>query len=401
MMYVVQIWKTLSPLLTLRHYRIGYLWLLSIPMFASAQNGVYPDRIVFGQTAVFSGPAQALGKAMHNGLLAAFAGVNQNGGIHGRQLVLRSYDDGYEPDEAAANTRRLLSEDPVFALIGSVGTPTSRAILPIVIEHKVPLIGPFTGAAFLRTPEQRYVINVRASYAQETEQWIRYLVDEQGLRRIAVFYQDDSFGQAGLKGIKQALRKRGMRLVARGSYARNLTAVHSALFTIRKAQPDAVAIVGAYRPAAEFIRLALSMDMQPLFINISFVGTSALVQELGEDRAGVIVTQVVPSPWNNSLPLVAQYQRDLASIDPNATPNHVSLEGYIVGRLTMAVLSTLPDTLTRENFLNQFYRQGEFHLGGFTLRYSPGDNQGSDRVYLTVIQADGSVHTLPATGTQQ
>jgi len=372
--------------------RLAFCSISFFSISSSAEDGIDSERILFGQSAALTGPAQALGNGMRDGLLAAFQRVNQQGGVSGRKLELLSYDDGYEPNLAAANAEQLIVEDRVFALIGSVDTPTARSILPVIKPQQIPLIGPFTGAAFLRQPN--HVINLRANYAQETERWIEYLVDQQGLSRIALFYQDDSFGQAGLKGITKALRKRQLRLVARDSYARNLTAVHAGLFKIRKAHPQAIAIVGSYRPAAEFIRLAHSMNVDTQFINISFVGTQALADELGDKRAGIMVTQVMPSPWDLSLPLVASYQRDLAASNSDAKPNYVSLEGYLAGRLAIAVLTELPVNITREAFIEHIYDTGEFEIDGLALSFGPSDNQGSDKVYLTRIQADGSIQAV-------
>ena len=216
---------------------------------ARAEPGVFEDRIVFGQSAPFEGAAAALGVGMRQGVLAAFAEANVEGGINARRLELVYRDDGYEPNRAIENTTRLINEDSVFALIGEVGTPTSRAAQPIATEAGVPFIGPFTGAAFLRDPSLGNVINVRASYDQETEAWIEHLTNDLGLTRIALFYQDDLFGLAGRAGVVAALARRSLKLVAEGTYMRNTTAVKTALLTIRKAKPQAVVWSGPTRPA--------------------------------------------------------------------------------------------------------------------------------------------------------
>ena len=276
-----------------------------IDVTAHAEPGVFDDRILFGQSAAFEGPAAALGLGMREGILAAFAEANTTGGVNGRRLELVSYDDGYEPEKAIANTKRLIEEDGVFALVGEVGTPTSNAAQPIATDAGVPFIGPFTGAAFLRDPSLGNVINVRGSYDQETEAWIEHLTSDLGVSRIAILYQDDSFGRAGLSGVSKAMDKRGMKLVAEGTYERNTTAVKTALLAIRKEDPEAVVMVGAYKPCAEFIKLARRLKLDAVFVNISFVGSNALAKELGEDGDGVVVTQVVPFPADTSLPLVA------------------------------------------------------------------------------------------------
>ena len=356
----------------------------------NAESGVDDNRILFGQSAAFDGPAAALGTGMREGIEAAFKEANDAGGVHGRMLELIGYDDGYEPDRAIANTNKLIDEDGVFALIGAVGTPTSKATQPIATSKNVPFIGPFTGAGFLRKKENANVINVRGTYDQETEAWIHHLTEDLGIKNIAILYQDDGFGRVGLAGVQKAMEKRGLKLSAEGTYKRNTTAVKKALLTIRKAKPEAVVMVGAYKPIAEFIKLAKKAKMDPVFVNISFVGSSALSNELGKDGEGVVITQVIPFPWNDSLPIVTAYQAAMKSVDANAKIGFVSLEGYVVGRLTVDALKKAGKDVTRQAFLDAVYNTGEFDFGGAVLAYGPGDNQGMSDVFLTVIQADGS-----------
>jgi ABC-type branched-subunit amino acid transport system substrate-binding protein len=357
---------------------------------ARAEPGVFDDRIVFGQSAAFDGPAAALGLGMREGILAAFNEANAGGGVNGHKLELVSYDDGYEPEKAIANTKRLIGEDTVFALVGEVGTPTSNAVQPIATEAGVPFIGPFTGAAFLRDPSLKNVINIRGSYGQETEAWIEHLTKDLGISKIAILYQDDTFGRAGLAGVQKAMDKRGMKLVAEGTYERNTTAVKTALLAIRAANPEAVVMVGAYKPCAEFIKLARKLKLDAVFVNISFVGSNALAKELGPDGKGVVVTQVVPFPEDTSIPLVARYQKALKAANANAEVGFVSLEGYMVGQLVIQALQKLQGPVTRDGLLSTIKQIGTFDLGGVTLSYGPEDNQGMDQVFLTVIQADGS-----------
>ena len=362
------------------------VWILA----ARADPGVFDDRIVFGQSAALKGPAAALGLGMRDGILAAFHEANAAGGVHGRKLDLISYNDDYEPEVAIAKTQRLISDDKVFALIGEVGTPTSKAVQPIATEQGVPFIGPFTGADFLRDPSLTNVINTRASYRQETEAWIEHLTTDLGLSRIAILYQDDSFGSAGLEGVKKALEARGLGLVAEGTYMRGTTAVKRALLAIRGGHPQAVVMVGAYEPCAEFIKLARMIKLHAVFVNISFVGSEALAEELGRDGEGVVVTQVVPLPDDINIPLVARYQAALKAVNSGAKPGFVSLEGYIVGRLVVEALNHLGNPVTRAGLLSTIRDVGVFDLDGTTLSYGPDDNQGMDQVYLTVIQPDGS-----------
>ncbi|MEQ9573948.1 MAG: ABC transporter substrate-binding protein, partial [Rhodospirillales bacterium] len=244
---------------------------------------MHADKIVLGQSAALGGPAAALGTGMKTGLMAAFKEANDAGGVHGRKIELISYDDGYEPERAIANTNKLIDQDKVFALIGAVGTPTSKAAQPISTAKMVPFIGPFTGAGFLRDPKNSNVINVRATYDLETETWIKHLTEDLGFKNIAILYQDDGFGRVGLSGVTKAMDKRGLKISAEGTYPRNTTAVKKAILAIKKVKPEAVVMVGAYKPIAEFIKLAKQVKMEAVFVNISFVGSKALSAELGAD----------------------------------------------------------------------------------------------------------------------
>lgn len=376
----------------MRHVRVLAASALLAAWFgpAQAENGVTPDSIVFGQAAVLQGPASALGLGMKEGLLAAFDEVNRKGGVHGRKIKLISVDDGYEPSKAIAATRKLIEDDKVFALIGPVGTPTAVAAQPIAGAAKVPFIGAFTGASFLRNPKLDNVINIRASYDAETEAWVKHLTEDLNIKKIAIFYQDDAFGRAGLSGFEKAMKKRGLPIVAEGTYERNTTAIKTALLALRKAAPEAVVMVGAYQPSAEFIKLARKIEFNPTFVNISFVGASALAKALGTEGAGVIVSQVVPFPWDASTKVIADYQAAIKARDPKAEPEFVSLEGYLVGRLAIAALERAGAEPTRAGLLKAIKESGAFDIGGLQMTYGPDDNEGLDKVFMTVIQPDGS-----------
>lgn len=356
---------------------------------ALAEDGVSADKILFGQVAALSGPAQALGQGMREGIVAAFEEANRAGGIGGRKLALKSVDDGYEPVKMIDGMKKLIGEDKVFAIVGAVGTPTAKAGQPIASAAKIPFIGPFTGAEFLRNPYNRYVVNIRSSYFQETEAWIDHLTKDLGISKIAILYQDDAFGLAGLEGVNRAMAKRKMELVATGAFRRNTEAIKSALLDIMKVEPEAVVTVGPYKPVAKFIKLAHQVKLNAVFVAISFVGSDALAQELAGQGAGVIVSQVVPFPRDTSLPVVASYQAAIAAMNAKANPGFVSLEGYLVGRLVVETLKRLPGEPTREAFLDAIAK-APFDLGGVKLAYGLAKNQGSDQVYFTVLQSDGS-----------
>ncbi len=330
---------------------------------------------------------------MRLGILAAFHEANQQGGVHGRQIELTWLDDAYEPEAAATNTLELINEQEVFALIGAVGTPTSRSATPVANAAGVPYIGPFTGAEFLRDASTlSNVINMRASYYQETEEMVARLTTDLGVERIAVLYQDDSYGLAGFNGVRLALERRGMEMAALGIYTRNTTAVKTALLDLRQGDPEAVIIIGAYQPVAAMIAWGRQTGFDPIFMTVSFVGSNALADELGPGGAGVFVTQVVPFPSDDSLPVVTAYHRALAAYEPDAIPGFVSLEGYLAGRLAVAGLQRCGREVDRACLFDSFRSTDAFDIDGFRLSYGAGDNQGSDQVFLSVIGPDAAYY---------
>lgn len=357
---------------------------------APASPGVTAERILFGQSAALGGPAANLGTEMRRGIVAAFEEVNRAGGVGGRRLELRSYDDRYEPELAIDNTRRLIDDDRVFALIGAVGTPTSAATEPIARAAAVPFIAPLSGAEFLRDPALGHVVNVRASYFEETETIVARLIGDLGIARIAVLYQDDSFGRSGLAGVRRALERRGLELVGAGTYMRNTTAVKTALLGLEREKPEAIIVIGAYQPSAVFTQWARKLGIEARIVNISFVGSDALAASVNDAGNSVYVSQVMPFPEGDDLPLLAQYRQALVSSDASARASYGSLEGYVAGRLTAAALARAGNPPTREGFLSALGDTGTFDIGGFILKYGRRDNRGSHQVYLTVIR-DGAV----------
>ncbi|WP_061027468.1 ABC transporter substrate-binding protein [Bradyrhizobium sp. CCH5-F6] len=354
------------------------------------EAGVSEDAVLFGQAAALEGPSSALGLRMRQGIVAAFTEVNARGGVNGRKLQLISRDDGYDPDRSVAQTLRLIEDDKVFALIGAVGTPTAMATIPITSTRNVPFIGPFTGAEFLRDLELPNVVNIRASYGAEAEAWIKHLTEDRRFTRIGIFYQDDSFGRDGLAGVKRALARRGLELAAEGTFERNTRAVGQAWRIIKRADPEAIVMVGTYGPCAEFIKLAHRSGFYPTFVNISFVGANALAAELGPEGEGVIVSQVVPFPWDRSLKLVADYQAAQKAFDPTLTPDFVSLEGYLSGRLAAAALEAAGPNPTRASLLRAINDIGRFDISGSIFTIGTRMIDTPPKVFLTVIQKDGT-----------
>ena len=365
------------------------------PGSSHESNGVSDDHVLFGQSAAFSGPAQELGTNMRLGIEAAFNEINEGGGVHGRILKLVTLDDAYEPEAAVANTLRLIEEENVFALIGEVGTPTSRSATPVAADVGVPFIAPFTGAEFLRDQEWAHIINLRASYYQETEEMVSHLTKDLGITRIGVLYQDDSYGRAGYRGVRIALDRRDMEPVSIGLYPRNTTAVKTALLDLKRGNPEAVIMIGAYEPVAAMVELARHTGVDPIFLTVSFVGSNALANELGAHGAGVYVTQVVPFPTDDSIPIVSSYLQALSSFDSFADPGFVSFEGYLAGRLAIEGLKRCGIDVDRGCFLGILDSPEEIDIDGFKLRFGE-DNQGSDEVFITVIGDDGEYYPVSA-----
>ena len=273
------------------------LFFISIP--AHAENGVTDDQILVGMSTALSGPASFLGTSFKTGTETYFNMINEKGGVNGRKIKLVVYDDGYEPGRSVPNVNKLIKEDKVFSLIGNVGTPTTMAIKPIITEEKVPLFAPFTGAETLRNPVVKYILNYRASYNQEVEEFIRGVVDVLGYKRVGVFYQNDSYGNVVLKGTRIALGKRGIDPVITANYQRNTEDISDALNTILKEKPEVVVMVGTYAACAKFIIEGKKKGFNPIYMNVSFVGPDKLAEMLGKYGENVVVTQVVP-PFDNA-----------------------------------------------------------------------------------------------------
>ncbi len=390
------------------HWAVAMLLALSATAFSSAlpldysganaaqveEQGVSAERILFGQSAAFSGPARELGRNMNLGIEAAFREANRKGGVHGRRLELVALDDAYEPEAAIANTRKLIEDEGVFALIGAVGTPTSRSAVPITSQAGVPYIAPFTGAIFLRDDPESGVINLRASYYQETEEIVDRLSRDLGITRIGVMYQNDSFGRVGYQGVRRALDRRKLDPVAIGVYPRNTTAIKAGLLDLQRGKPDAVVVIGAYQPVATLISWARRVGFDPVFATISFVGSNALARELGADGQGVLVSQVVPFPAAGNVAVAVQYRRALAAHAPGTAPGFVSFEGYLAGKLAIIALEGCGPEVKRTCLVESLNEAETINMGGLRLRFGAGDNQGSDAVFLTVIGKDGRYHPI-------
>lgn len=367
--------------------RVVMVAALTASLWVSAQEGVSDKQVLVGQFAAVSGPAAQLGQRMQVGIQAYFSVVNAQGGVHGRQLKLVTRDDGYEPVKAVAAVKALIHEDKVFALIGSVGTPTGLAAVPILTEEKVPLVGMFTGAQALREPFNRNVFHVRASYFDETERMVQHLTS-MGVKKIAVFYQNDAYGMAGLEGVNRALAKRQLKPTATGTVERNSVDVAKALDAILKSEPEAVVQISAYKSCAAFIKQARGKAYGGQFFNVSFVGSKALADELGSIGQGVVISQVVPFPYAPVSQVVREYQQHMGESGQKDF-DFSSMEGYLTARVFVEGLRRAGKAVTRESLITALESIRSLNLGGFTISYSAKDHQGSGFTDLTIIGRDG------------
>lgn len=350
------------------------------------------NKLILGQSAAFSGPAAQLGIQFHQGAKVWFDQVNAQGGVAGNRIEIKTLDDGYEPDRCAENTRKLIDMD-VFALFGYIGTPTSLAALPLVKKAQIPFIAPFTGAMALREPTLGSVFHLRASYNDETALIVKQLT-HLGLKKIAVFYQNDSYGKAGLDGAVLALANLGLKPVALATVERNSVDVASAMKTITAAAPDAVIQVSAYKSCAAFIRAARKAGFGGTFFNVSFVGTQALADELGKDGAGVVVSQVVPSPYSPTRPITREFVAAIKQTGSTVQANYSSMEGYLAARLFTEGLERIGNRpATRESLVHGLESLGNYSMGGFALRMSPTNHVASSFVELSMLTGDGRVRT--------
>jgi branched-chain amino acid transport system substrate-binding protein len=351
--------------------------------------------IVLGMSTALTGGVANLGKGMQRGVLAGLERANRNGGVNGRKLRLIALDDGYEPTRTALNIPRLIEKDNVLAIVGDVGTPTAIVAAPLATDRKTLYFAPFSGGPSLRNvPPDRYVINFRASYAEEAAAIVGALIDIGGLKpeEIAFFTQRDSFGNAGFSVGLTALLQHGLKdpkAILDTSYQRNTLAVEGAVASLLMAErpPRAVVMVGASAPCAKFINLCRNSDLNPIFLALSFVDSNSLADAMGKTDAQIIVTQVVPDPADEGIPMVSEYHADLKAIDPLAAAGFVDLEGYIAARILTVALEKIQGSITREAVVDGLERLGKFDLGlGGTLYLSPTEHQASHQIWPAYLK---------------
>ena len=366
-----------------------FITMLANTPTARAETGITSDTIVFGQSACFTGPNRNLGLYYRAGILSAFEERNREGGINGRTLRLLSLDDGYEPEQAAANAERFATENDVFAVIGGVGTPTAKRIAPVLRSADIPFVGPFTGADFLRNFDRfPNVINLRAAYLDEVVTMVDYIVNDLGKNRFGVIYQDDAFGRSVLRDYQIALNAHDLPILAKTAHSRNTHAVHAGLFMISKADLDAILIVGSYAANSEIINLSHSLGHDYIVANLSFVLSHELKKLVENPSNKILVTEVIPDPSSTSSLVVQRFQDALRPEFAEAETvaalvNEVALEGYILGRYVIDVLERMNGVLTREQFMNVALSPEKVMIDDWNLEFAPGTNTGSRYIRLT------------------
>jgi branched-chain amino acid transport system substrate-binding protein len=353
---------------------------------AAAEDGVTKDAIVLGQSGEFSG--QGVAKEGIDGAQAYFAAVNKRGGVFGRRIELKAYDDGRDVKRVLENTERLIREDKVFALFGYRGTPSIEAAIPVATRDRVPFIAPFSGARSIREPANPMVFHLRASYAQEAAKIVVHL-GTLGIKKIAILYQDDAFGKDGLTGFQESLKAQGMEPVAVAQYDRRDMKVDDAAAKIAGAAPDAVAMACSPKACIDFIRQVRAKGQRTQFLTLSNVNSDDFARALKDDGRGVVVAQVVPYPWSPIVPLAREFQQLAQGSGAQLPISYASFEGFIAAKLLVTALQKTGPEPTREKFLAALEGMGEADLGGMAVRFSRKAHGGSNFVDLTLIDREG------------
>ena len=357
--------------------------------------GVDDRQVLIGSCSALDGPAGYLGLQTVTGASAYLDYVNAEGGVHGRKVQLLAFDDGYEPAKAEFCFKRLMKEN-VFAAGFFVGTPTAAKYVPMAQENKVPVVGLFTGAEMLYSPLKHYVMNVRASYYDETREQVDNLWNVLGIHKVGIIYQDDAFGSAVLSGLQAALKKHGAAPVGMGTFPRNTLEIERGINTVRAANPQAVLIVGPYAPVAAIVKKAHAEGWRPLFLTVSFVGTEKFIADAGKDAEGTIITQVVPPYTRTDFPAVALYQKTMKTYYPGEQMSFVSLEGFVDAMVLVEGLRRAGAFPTREKLITGLESIDNKDIGlgpKLTLRFSPSRHKAFDQIYTTVVR-DGKAEIV-------
>lgn len=360
---------------------------VALPWLQAGSANAQESQIVLGQSTDLTGPLGELGSAMHQGAQAAFAAVNARGGIQGRSIVLNTLDDQYDVQKGLANVKQLMADPNTFALFNCMGTANVEAMLPLVLESGIPFFAPFTGAQLSRVP-QRNVFNIRASYAEEAEKLVQHL-NTLGIKRIAIAYQANSFGKEVFNATQRSMAKLGLPEGPSATVENNASDAATAAAKIAQAQPEAVLIGLAGKPAMEFVKSFRALRRGTSLYGLSVLGTSANIAALGADGVGMALTQVMPLPTNPVVPVSREFMQAWKAIGAKAEPSHLALEGYINARVFCEALQRAGKNPTRASFIDATWSLRKLDLGGFEVHATEPGRNASRFVELTLVGRDG------------
>ncbi len=360
---------------------------VALPWLQAGSANAQESQIVLGQSTDLTGPLGELGSAMHQGAQAAFAAVNARGGIQGRSIVLNTLDDQYDVQKGLANVKQLMADPNTFALFNCMGTANVEAMLPLVLESGIPFFAPFTGAQLSRVP-QRNVFNIRASYAEEAEKLVQHL-NTLGIKRIAIAYQANSFGKEVFNATQRSMAKLGLPDGPSATVENNASDAAAAAAKIAQAQPEAVLIGLAGKPAMEFVKSFRALRRGTSLYGLSVLGTSANIAALGADGVGMALTQVMPLPTNPVVPVSREFMQAWKAIGAKAEPSHLALEGYINARVFCEALQRAGKNPTRASFIDATWSLRKLDLGGFEVHATEPGRNASRFVELTLVGRDG------------
>ncbi|WP_455286151.1 ABC transporter substrate-binding protein [Cupriavidus necator] len=355
---------------------------------ALAEPGVTRATIRIGQSAGVTGPVAGSVKEQIAGAQVYLRTVNASGGVAGRRIELVTYDDGFDAKRTPDNVRKLIDEDKVFALFMVRGTPQNESILPIIAEHKVPLVAPLTGAITLHRPVNRYVFNVRAKYQDEVARAINHLATS-GMSRIGIFYASDGFGKDVLEGFSGALQARGIQPAATANFARPMGDISQSVTAMHKANPQAVLVIGSGSEAARIIRELRRAGSEAQFVTLSNNAADSFIRELGDDARGLIITQVVPGTNSSQMTLASEY-RSLAK-QQGVEPSNAGMEGFMSAKVLVEGLRRAGPDLTRERLVTALEGMRDYDLGGILISYSPTRHTGSSFVEMSIVSSTGKL----------
>lgn len=362
-------------------YIVALSGILIFLYFVLSDEKFDKDSLKLGISVPSSGIMRAWGSAVYSGADAYFSHVNENNLLSGKKISLVVYDDKYEPELTIENIRKLIDEK-IFAFFGFVGTPTVKKILPILQEKKIPLIAPFSGAEFLRELKYKHFVNFRSSYEQEIDAIVKYLYEKKGVKRFAVFYQNDDYGEEGFVSLLESLDKRGLKLAGEGTYKRNTLSIKHALYEIRSVQPEAIVMVGAYKANALFIKAAKRDEIfkDTYFCNISFGDADEMIKELDKNTTNLLFSEVVPNYKNSDLSVILEYKELMKKYYPNQALGFISLESFLAAKTVVAALQNIKGSITRDKFLSEIKSLKSDSLGGLEIDFK--NKQLHNKVYL-------------------